>query len=207
MVATRPGTGALFAASCHGGAMSPDPAPTPSDPGDPAGPARLVLGPVDALVTITEFGDLECPYCRAAGPVLREVVAAADGQARLVWRHFPLFEVHPHALVAALTVEAAAAQGVFWPVQETLLADQDHLSEAGLRAVAAAFGVDPALAVGPGAQQYAPLVEQDYLAGLDLGVRGTPTLFVAGRRYDGPVDVAPLLVAVRAAAKAAVAGR
>lgn len=160
---------------------------------------RLVLGAPDAPVTVTEFGDLECPYCRAAEPVLRRLVEESDGGVRLVWRHFPLFQVHPHALIAALAAEAAAEQGLFWEMQRTLFGQQDRLTEPDLRAAGAALGLDPATVAGPGAQRFADAVEQDYVAGLGAGVRGTPSLFVQGEPYRGALELRPLREAVAAA--------
>jgi protein-disulfide isomerase len=161
---------------------------------------RFVLGAPDAPVTVTEFGDLECPYCRSAEPVLRRLVEESDGGVRLVWRHFPLFQVHPHALIAALAAEAAAEQGLFWEMQRALFAQQDRLTEPDLRAAGARLGLDPATVAGPGAQRFADAVEADYLAGLDLGIRGTPTLLVQGERYRGPIELGALRDAVRSAA-------
>lgn len=157
---------------------------------------RHVLGPLDAPVTIVEYGDLECPYCRDAAPVLRDLVDGADGQVRLVWRHFPLFEVHPYALTAALAAEAAGAHGLFWPMQQLLLARQDRLTDADLRAYAVELGIDPEEVAGERAQVHADAVERDYLGGVEAGVRGTPTLLVDGVRYRGPVEVGALRVAL-----------
>jgi protein-disulfide isomerase len=164
-----------------------------------AAPARLVLGDPAAPVTVTEFGDLECPYCRDAAPVLRRLVEESDGGVRLVWRHFPLFQVHPHALIAALAAESAAEQGRFWEMQAALFAQQDRLAEPDLRDVAERLGLDPDLAAGEGAQRFADLVEADYLGGLEIGVRGTPTLYVQGERYRGPIELGALRAAVAAA--------
>jgi protein-disulfide isomerase len=157
---------------------------------------RLVLGDPAAPITVTEFGDLECPYCRAAEPVLRELVETSAGRVRLEWRHFPLFQVHPHALIAALAAEAAAEQGLFWEMQRALFAQQDRLAEPDLRAVGARLGLDPARVAGEQAQGFAELVEADYLAGLDLGIRGTPTLLIQGERYHGPIELAALRAAI-----------
>lgn len=158
--------------------------------------ARHVLGPLGAPRTVVEYGDLECPYCRDAAPVLRELVDGADGQVRLVWRHFPLFEVHPHALTAALAAEAAAAHGLFWPMQELVFARQSRLSDMDLRGYATELGIDPDEVVGERAQVHADAVEGDYLAGVAAGVRGTPTLLVDGVRYRGPIEVGALRVAL-----------
>src|SRR6202044_2459799 len=78
-------------------------------------------------VTIVEYGDFECPYCGQAEPVLREVLVG-HGDVRYVWRHLPLNDVHPTAQLAAEASEAAAAQGKFWEMYDTLLRHQDALS-------------------------------------------------------------------------------
>ena len=160
---------------------------------------RHVYGRPDAPVTILEFGDLECPYCRAAAPVLRELVDTSDGRVRLVWRHFPLFEVHPYALSAALAAEAAGRHGKFWEMHDALLVDQSRLGESDLRRVAASMGIDPAEVVGERAQLLAPAVQGDYTAGIELGVRGTPAIYVNGAYFRGKVTLLRLREAVDAA--------
>ena len=85
-----------------------------------------VRGPIDARVTIVEYGDFECPYCGRAEPIMRELLSDfAD--VRYVWRHLPLNDVHPHAQLAAEAAEAAAAQGAFWEMHDLLLDHQDAL--------------------------------------------------------------------------------
>ncbi|MBT0994524.1 DsbA family protein [Cellulomonas sp. DKR-3] len=160
----------------------------------PAGtdPYRHVYGAADAPVTVVEFGDLECPHCRAAAPVLRELVDTSAGRVRLVWRHFPLFEVHPHALTAALAAEAFAAHGRFWDLHDAAFAHQDRLGDPDLRRYAAEAGIDPDDVVGDRAQRWATAVEADYLAGLAAHVAGTPTLLVDDEPYTGPVTLTAL---------------
>ncbi|MBO3083773.1 DsbA family protein [Cellulomonas fengjieae] len=159
---------------------------------------RHVYGNPDAPVAVLEFGDLECPYCRAVAPTLRELVDTSDGQVRLVWRHFPLFEVHPYALSAALAAEAAGLHGKFWEMHDELLRHQDRLAEADLRAAAQALGLDPSEVAGDGAQVHAAAVSADYAAGIDAGVRGTPTIFVEGTRFQGKPTLDRLREAVAA---------
>lgn len=154
--------------------------------------AGHVYGNPDAAVAVVEFGDLECPYCRAAAPVLRRLVDGSAGTVRLVFRHFPLFEVHPHALTAALAAEAAGAQGHFWAMHDHLFADQDHLRDTDLAAAGREIGLDGVSVVGDAAQEFAGRVEQDYSDGLALGVTGTPTLFVGGERYTGRLTLPAL---------------
>lgn len=159
-------------------------------------PQGEVRGDANAPVTVVEYGDFECPYCRAAAPVLRELVDGSGGQVKLVWQSFPLFEIHPHALAAALAAEAAGAQGQFWPMHDLLFAHQDALDDASLGRYAQSLGLDPSSVVGPAAQQYSDGVRREYQAGVDAGVQGTPTLFIDGEQYVGPIELTELRAAV-----------
>lgn len=165
---------------------------SPASPAVSTDPDRHVLGDPAAPVTVVEYGDLECPYCRAAAPVLRRLVEESDGRVRLVWRHFPLFQVHPHALAAALAAEAAGAHGRFWQMQRLLLAHQDALTDADLAAYAHELDLDPDEVAGAAADRYARAVQADYEGGIDLDVPGTPTLFVDGVRYRGRLELEAL---------------
>jgi protein-disulfide isomerase len=149
---------------------------------------RHVYGDPDAPITIVEYGDLECPYCKAAAPVLRNLINASDGRVRLVWRHFPLFQVHAFALTAALAAEASGDR--FWDMHDILLANQDRLTDRDLEAYAEQLGVGPV--TGPTAQAFKPAIHADYEAGTEAGVRGTPTLFIDGRIYTGKVELGML---------------
>jgi protein-disulfide isomerase len=153
------------------------------------------LGDPDATTCVVEFGDYECPYCAGAAPVLRELVEGSEGRVRLIFRNFPLFEVHPHALTAALAAESAAASGgndVYWAMHDKLFTHQTRLTDADLRLYAAHVGADPDLAAGERAQEFAPVVQADYAAGLAAGVSATPTLFIDGTPYDGRVQLPDL---------------
>jgi protein-disulfide isomerase len=160
-------------------------------------PTEHVLGNPDASVTVLEYGDFECPYCAAAAPVLRQLVEESDGEVRLVFRHFPLAENHPHALTAALAAEAAGAQGAFWPMHDLLFARQDRLSDVALRAYAEELGLDGSRVVGEAAQAFAEKVAVDFQAGLEDEVAGTPTVIVDGELFPGRVELAALRRAVR----------
>src|SRR5205807_643789 len=85
------------------------------------------LGASHAPVTLVEYGDFECPNCKQAAPALKLLLERFAGRVRLVYRHFPLEEVHPHALHAALAAEVAAGQGKFWPMHDLLFDNQRHL--------------------------------------------------------------------------------
>ena len=158
--------------------------------------ADHVRGPVEAPVTIVEYGDYECPYCAAAEPVLAAVLTAQAGRVRLVFRNFPLPDVHPYALTAALAAEAAAALGAFWAMHDILFNRQDRLRDIDLVGYAETLGLPGTAVVGDAAQPYGEKVEADFRSGVDSDVRGTPTLFVNGRRYTGPIDLRSLTAAV-----------
>jgi protein-disulfide isomerase len=154
-----------------------------------------MLGDPNAPITVIEFGDYECPYCAGAAPVLRELIESSEGRLRLIFRNFPLFEVHPHALTAALAAESAAASGgeeIFWAMHRALFHHQSRLEDASLRIYAEQVGADPGLAAGAAAQQFAPIVQSDYQEGVDLGVSATPSLFIDGEPYSGRVDLPSL---------------
>src|SRR3954467_2647322 len=99
----------------------------------PVSHADHILGSEHAPLTLVEYGDFECPNCRQAAPAVKALVQRFAGRVRLVWRQFPLEEVHPHALHAALASEAAAGQGKFWPMHEPLFAAQRPRDASHLR--------------------------------------------------------------------------
>lgn len=120
--------------------------------------------------------------------MLKQLVDSSGGGIRLVFRHFPLFTVHPFALTAALAAEAAGKH--FWQLHDVLFEHQDRLTDADLAGYAESVGVRGV--TGGAAQAFRPEVEGDYRAGVAAGVRGTPTLFLDGERYPGPIDLASL---------------
>jgi protein-disulfide isomerase len=158
-------------------------------------PVQHVFGNPQAPMCVVEFGDYECPYCAGAAPVLRELISSSDGRLRLVYRNFPLFEVHPHALTAALAAESTAATGgesVFWEMHWKLFTQQSRLSDPDLWLYAKHLAADPEYATGDRAQRFAPIVQADYAAGIEAGVSSTPTLFIDGLAHDGRIDLASL---------------
>lgn len=158
-----------------------------------------IRGPLDAPVTVVEYGDFECPYCGLAEPVVRELLADF-GDVRYVWRHLPLEDVHPHAQLAAEAAEAAADQGRYWDMHDLLMTHQGDLTAIDLIRYAGQLGLDTdrfrkALREHTGASRVAEDVESADLS----GVSGTPTFFVNGRRHHGAYDIESLSAAVRAA--------
>jgi protein-disulfide isomerase len=168
--------------------------------------AEHVYGNPDAPVTVVEYGDFECPYCAAAAPVLRALVEESDGRIRLVFRNFPLPDVHPHALTAALAAEAAGAQGAYWPMHDLLFTKQDRLDDRSLKAYAEHLGLDGSRVVGASAQEFGDKIEVDFAAGLDEGVAGTPTLMIDGEPYQGRIELAALRRAIGASGNGVLGG-
>jgi Na+/H+ antiporter NhaA len=163
-----------------------------------------VRGPADALVTLVEYGDFECPYCGQAEQVIRDLLASFDDDVRYVWRHLPLNDVHPHAQIAAEASEAAAAQGRFWEMHDTLLGHQGDLRQTHLTAYAKDLGLDAERIVRElHHREYASRVSEDVASADESGVSGTPTFFVNGRRHYGAYDIATLTDAVKAARRRA----
>ncbi len=159
-----------------------------------------IRGPLDAPVTLLEYGDYECPYCGQAETVVRELLAAFGDDVRYVWRHLPLNDVHPRAQVAAEAAEAAAAQGRFWDMHDQLLAHQDALRPMDLMSYAEDLGLDTErFADDVHGRENAPRIARDVTSADESGVSGTPTFFIDGRRHQGAYDVATLSDEVRAA--------
>jgi Na+/H+ antiporter NhaA len=163
-----------------------------------------IRGPEDALVTLVEYGDFECPYCGRAEQAIREVMSSFDEDLRYMWRHLPLNDVHPNAQLAAEASEAAAAQGDFWEMHDTLLAHQGDLSQTHLAGYARELGLDAERLLDEVRRRvYAPRISEDVASADESGVSGTPSFFVNGRRHYGAYDVATLSDAVRAARRRA----
>ncbi len=159
-----------------------------------------IQGPATAAVTLVQYGDFECPYCRAAVPVVEELQQALGDQLRFVFRHFPLTAVHPHAHHAAEAAEAAAVEGKFFEMHAALFAHQDALDDQDLVQYAVELGIEPArIRDALGRNTYASRVLEDVESGIASGVRGTPTFYLDDIRYDGNVGVRQFLAAIQAA--------
>lgn len=155
-------------------------------------------GPANAPATLVVYGDYECPHTRAVHLVLRRVHPRLAGTLRFVYRHFPLRSVHPHAQHAAEIAELANAAGDFWSMHNHLFHHQETLDDADLVRYANEFGIDESRASDAlRSHPHAERVEVDVRSGLALGVRGTPTLFINGVRYQGERDAHALETALR----------
>jgi protein-disulfide isomerase len=166
----------------------------------PVGERDHVEGPATAPVTLVEYGDYECPYCRATVPIVRGLRQILGDQLRYVYRHFPLAGAHPRAQQAAEVAEAAGAQGKFWEMHARLFEQQSALADEDLLRYGADLGLDAAQFQRDLTEhRHAARVREDYQSGLASGVGGTPTFYLDGVRYDRLVGLQQLLVAIRQA--------
>jgi Na+/H+ antiporter NhaA len=156
-----------------------------------------IRGPVDAPVTLVEYGDFECPYCGRAEPVVRELVRRFGNDLRFVFRHLPLVDVHEHAATAAEAAEAAAAQGRFWEMHDMLIPEGVSLIYPDLVRYAGDLGLDvERFADDIRSRSYALRISRDVASADASGAVGTPALFINGRRYQGSQRVDALTAAI-----------
>ena len=149
---------------------APPPAPAPDD---------HVRGPAEATLVI-EYADFECPYCAQADALLAKLPL------RRVFRHFPVPSKHPRAPALAHAVEAAAVQGRFWEMHDSLYADQGRIDDPHLWQRARELGLDvERFERDRRSRAVAERVARDFRSGVRAGVVTTPTLFVAGERRAG----------------------
>jgi protein-disulfide isomerase len=171
-----------------------------------------VRGAKDGKVTLVEFGDFQCPACGAYEPIVRQVTADNKDTLKMVFKHFPLMQIHKNALLAAKASEAAAIQGKFWEMHDILYAKQEEWGEA---LNARDYILTYATTVGLDTTKFtsdleSKAVETKVLAelkeGTHLDIQGTPTFFLNGKKLNpNPAGLAAFNKAVQDAAAAAVA--
>jgi protein-disulfide isomerase len=156
-----------------------------------------ICGPASAAVTLVEYGDYECPYCRIAHAVVNAIQTQMTDRLCFVFRHFPLVTVHPHAQTAAEAAEAASSQRMFWQMHNTLFASEGPLTNGLLTAAAAAVGLNvPSFEEDLRRHVHLPRVREDFMTGVRSGVNGTPAFYINSIRYDGAWDLPNLTKAV-----------
>jgi protein-disulfide isomerase len=153
-----------------------------------------VRGPEKAPLLV-EYGDYECPFSRQAFRAIERVERQLETGLRFVFRHFPLTEIHPHALAAAAAAEAASGQDRFWEMHETLFHRQNALEDEDLRRYAGDLGLNPGrFDEDRTSEAVLARIRRDVKSGVDSGeVQGTPTIFVNGSVYRGPYKTAALI--------------
>jgi protein-disulfide isomerase len=157
-----------------------------------------IRGPVNAPITLVEYGDYQCPHCALARPIVDQVQLHFGRGLRFVFRHFPMTEVHPYAEIAAESAEFAGATGLFWDMHDALFENQDQLNVAVIILLGEQLGL-PASAMRDALKmgRYRNKVRGDFIAGVRSGVNGTPTFFINGLRHDGAYDYASLVAGIQ----------
>jgi protein-disulfide isomerase len=163
-----------------------------------------VLGPAGAPVTVFEYGDYECPFCRGAARDVHRMLGEYPGLILFAFRNFPIAALHPHAEQAAEAAEAAAAQGKFWPMYELLLRPSADLDLGSLLGYADQVGLDlDRFRADVTGRAHAARIERDVREGIRNGVNATPKFYVNGARIDGKLPLEGLEDAIRAGVRAA----
>src|SRR5580698_10578382 len=146
-------------------------------------------GPDDAVITLVEFGDYQCPHCARAYPIVRKLQQHFGDSLRFVFRNFPLSEMHQMAEAAAEAAEFAAVHGKFWEMHDAIFEHQPRLSPQLLSQLANTCGLDAAsLTKALSDRTFRERVQSDLSSGARSGVNGTPTFFINGRRHDDSFD-------------------
>ncbi len=150
-------------------------------------------GPEDAPITLVEFSDFECPFCGRFFPTYERIKQEYGDRLRIVFRQYPLREIHPNAYGAALASLCAHEQGRFWEMHDLMFQEQDRLDRESLQQKAGRLGLDTErFNECMQSQRYAEQIQRDLQAGDRVGVDGTPALFVNGIPVPGgavPYDV------------------
>jgi protein-disulfide isomerase len=149
-----------------------------------------IRGSIDAPISIVEYGDYECPYTGMAYHIVKEILKQFNAKVYFVFRNFPLIGIHPHAQHAAEAAEVAASQDKFWQMHDYLFEHQKTLDDNHLLQYAGELGLDiDKFKKEVSEHTYAPLIEESLKSGIDSGVKGTPTFFVNGERYEDSWDL------------------
>lgn len=154
------------------------------------------LGKSDAPVTLVEFSDFQCPFCQSAAPTLKQVEQKFGDKVRIIYRQYPLTNIHPFAFKAAEASLCANEQGKFWQLHDEMFADQKKLSVSDLKQTARRLGMDgkkfdTCLDSG----RYVEQVQNDQKEGGRVGVTGTPAMFINGVSVEGGAVPYPVLEA------------
>jgi protein-disulfide isomerase len=151
----------------------------------PPEPTDHSEGPEHARVVVVEYGDFECPSCKVAATTPTLLMERFPNKVRFIFRHYPVPEVHPHAMLAAEAAEAAAAQGRFWPMYHLLFDNQAHLNQKNLLRCAGELGLDMTRYVAEMDDHiYLQKVREHADGARRSHIRATPTFFINGAVQD-----------------------
>lgn len=146
---------------------------------------KPVLGNAEASVTITEFSDLQCPACRSAHPVTKQIVQEYGDLISFEYKHFPLTSIHPNAFKAAEGAECANDQGKFWEFVDLAFSNQQALQPRYLKQYASKLDIDEeSFSNCLDSRAKRDIVSADQREGINLGVQGTPTFYINGVKLE-----------------------
>lgn len=145
-----------------------------------------IQGLASASIELIEYGDFQCPYCKKAHFIIKELQEKFGENLRFVFRHFPLTDLHPNALHAAIASEVAAGDGKFWEMHNLLFENQKTLDDFSLFEFAKKAGLDiNRFKKEFDKDRYYQKVKDDYDSGKENAVEGTPTFFINGDIFEG----------------------
>lgn len=148
-----------------------------------------IKGNPSAPIVLVEYGDYQCPACGAAFPDIEELMRSFGDEMCFVFRHFPLTDIHEYALLGALAVEAAGMQGKFWDMHDMVYENQEDLSPIGIMDFARELELNiPRFERDLEDPDLKERVQIDFMSGVESGVHGTPSFFLNGAKYEGPLD-------------------
>jgi protein-disulfide isomerase len=147
-------------------------------------PNDFVRGNAEGKITLIEFSDFECPYCNNVHIILKQLIATFPKELRWVQRHFPNTDIHRTALICAKAVEAAGRQGKYWEMHDALYLHQKHLDLERLYHIAYDLKLDrEQFRNDLENEQLENRIREQYFAAQELGVTGTPTFYINGKRH------------------------
>lgn len=150
-------------------------------------------GREDAVVVLVEYSDFQCPFCKKYSDETRPQIAAKYGdRVRMVFKHYPLEQIHPLAMTAAIAAQCAARQGKFWEIHERFFSRPAALDVDAVIATGQSLGLPDSFRTCVINEETRAEVEQDMRDAMEVGVRGTPTLMVNGRFLVGAQSAAAL---------------
>lgn len=148
------------------------------------------LGNLHAPFKLVEYGDYECPHSSKARIWIHQLRKEFGDSLCFIYRHFPLIDIHPNSVFAAITSEAASTQGKFWRMHEALSRNYHQLSTSLIMKLAGSIGLDQdRYLLDIDRQDLAEKISEDMLTGEISGVTSTPAFFINGIRLEGPISL------------------
>ncbi len=148
-----------------------------------------IQGSLDAPIVLVEYGDYQCPYCGQAFPIVKQLQEDFGDNMAYIFRHFPLAQMHEHALHAAEAAELASDEGKFWEMHDMIYENQHSIDDISLTTMAKSLGMDEKkFMINLATDSKKDEVQADFMSGVESGVNGTPSFYINGKKYEGSWD-------------------